>query len=184
MLAAALQRASEPRDLANGRLDFLRCAGYRRRPSIFRPISTGGTPEASRAICSAARWRGSRCGYWRDPFRRLQAYRGAADHGCLFSFTVPDVDDIYRAVARYRRRASLQRDKGDRGLRRHHRSRAQRRSGEGYGYEAMVRNFEHDAVGLIANNPRRRFRHLFSALFDPAIGGDAGCLAGDTEDRL
>ena len=33
-------------------------------------ISTGATPRASRAICSAARWRGNRCGSWRGRSRR------------------------------------------------------------------------------------------------------------------
>ncbi len=31
---------------------------------------TGEMPEVSRATCSAARWRGSRPGSWRDPCRR------------------------------------------------------------------------------------------------------------------
>ena len=71
----------------------------------------------------------------------------------VFSFTVPNVDDIfalspdidvgraYNATKATAAFVDITDPAHSAGL------------GEGYGYEAMVRNFEHDAVGLIANNP-------------------------------
>ena len=49
---------------------------------------------------------------------------------------------------------------------------------EGYDYEAMVRHFEHDAVGLIAGNPDVQFDIYFPPYSISAIRGDAGCLTG------
>src|SRR5206468_10018222 len=55
---------------------------------------------------------------------------------------------------------------------------------EGYNCDAMVRNFERDAVGLIGNNPAVIFDIYFAPLFDPALRGDARRLAGNAENRL
>lgn len=71
----------------------------------------------------------------------------------VFSFTVPNVDDIfalspdidvgkaYNAAKTTAAFVDITDPARSAGL------------GEGYGYEAMVRNFENDAIGLIANHP-------------------------------
>ena len=55
---------------------------------------------------------------------------------------------------------------------------------EGYDYDAMVRTFEKRRDRPDREKSGRKIRYLFPALLDPAIRGDARCVARDVEDRL
>ena len=102
----------------------------------------------------------------------------------LFKFPVSRVDDINVLQPDFDLAAAYNAKKAHRRLQVHHGSGSQQISGGRYDYDMKVRVFERDAVGLIAGKSGRAVRHLPAALFDPAMGGDARCFAGDAEDRL
>ena len=104
--------------------------------------------------------------------------------GVLFKFSIPRIDDINALRPDFDLAGAYNANKA---LAAFARITDPVRSGflaEGYDYAAMVRNFERDAVGLIARQSGRSVRLLSACLFDPAMGGDAGRRAGDAAGRL
>ena len=104
--------------------------------------------------------------------------------GLIFKFPIPRVDDINALrpdfdVAGFYKGKMRSPTSGASPI-----PRAAAQLAEGYDYDAMVRTFERDAIGLIASNPGRHVRYLLCALFDPAFRGDARCVSRDAEDRL
>jgi hypothetical protein len=107
----------------------------------------------------------------------LSAVVARLTNGVMFKFPISRVDDINSAAARFRRCRVLQCEKRGRRLQAHHRPCA--RSGsiaEGYDYDAMVRNFERDAIALIENNPGRHLRYLLSRRIRSCISSRCATL--------
>jgi hypothetical protein len=81
--------------------------------------------------------------------------------GVIFKFPIADVDDLNALHSRFDAAGFYNAKNAVAAFRRITDPAHRPRLAEGYNYEAMVRNFEHDAIGLIANNPDVRFDIFF-----------------------
>ena len=102
------------------------------------------------------------CGCWRGRSRRCEPTVARLTNGVLFKFPLSRVDDINVLRADVRRRRAYNAKEAMAAFAHITDSGAQRSiSPTDTDYDAMVRNFERDAIGLIAENPDVTFDIYF-----------------------
>ena len=160
VLAAALRAPSQADDLADGRLDFPRCAGHRRR-HLYAGRSLPQECQRRRRISVQRRMARESLWMLARSIPPLQPLTSRLTNGVLFKFPILNVDDINALRPDFDVAGAYNAKKATAAFRRITDPVRSAYLAEGYDYDAMVRHFERDAVGLIENNPDVTFDIYF-----------------------
>ena len=115
----------------------------------------------------------------------VAAGRRAVDHeDVLFKFPIARVDDINVLRTDFDMSEAYNAEKASASFARITDPVRSAYLAEGYDYEAMVRNFEHDAVGLFEKNSARENSTSTCRPIRSCNGWRCGTLSGDAEDRV